>query len=248
MIGERPRIAVDDLKTFPFCRPESHPNPARAHSIVKQVAALFDEWANEVNPDSDGSNLGLKNRLNGLVYDYFALSDTDRIMVSETAKFIAPSIQPADYEGISTPLLARPGPDEVDSYVSALGGELMRWRDTHSGNGALSVTAAVDGVEGFLGAVRIATTTGDSIVKQSSASRQLFETFLADVTAGLNVHLGKHDRSELFRMPNIMVIANDAFYFLKPLRRRFWLTRTALADADCIVRTVQAVRWSKSGR
>jgi hypothetical protein len=43
-----------------------------------------------------------------------------------------------------------------------------------------------------------------------------------------------------------MVLAGDSFYFVKPLRRRFWLARTALTDADHIVKTVHAAAWGKS--
>ena len=42
-----------------------------------------------------------------------------------------------------------------------------------------------------------------------------------------------------------MVVVGDAFYFVKPMRRPFWLSRTALADADHIARTVQAAAWKK---
>jgi hypothetical protein len=51
---------------------------------------------------------------------------------------------------------------------------------------------------------------------------------------------------ELFKIPNLLVLANDAFYIVKPLRRRFWMAKAAFSDADQIAQTVQAAAWEIS--
>jgi hypothetical protein len=67
----------------------------------------------------------------------------------------------------------------------------------------------------------------------------------ADLHAGLEAQAEAVEPDDLFKIPNIMVLAGDAFFFIKPLRRRFWLSRSALADADRIVQTVHAAAWDK---
>ena len=64
----------------------------------------------------------------------------------------------------------------------------------------------------------------------------------SDLHASFDLQTAIH-RDELFKIPNLMVFADDKFYFIKPLRRRFWLSRAALADADQIARTVHAAMW-----
>ena len=77
-------------------------------------------------------------------------------------------------------------------------------------------------------------------------SEPAFQTLLDDLHASLAAQSAKIDRDDLFKIPNIMVLAGDAFLFVKPLRRRFWLPRAALTDADQIVKTVHAQAWERS--
>lgn len=71
--------------------------------------------------------------LDSKVFDYFRLMITDRILVSDTVKFVATSIQPPDYERLSTPLLHRPSQPEIENYLAVLASELARWREHRQG-------------------------------------------------------------------------------------------------------------------
>jgi hypothetical protein len=77
-------------------------------------------------------------------------------------------------------------------------------------------------------------------------SETAFETLLKDLHASLEAQSAATGHDDLFQVPNIMVLADDSFYFFKPLRRRFWLSRAALADADHIVQTVKAAAWKRA--
>ena len=246
VIGERPRIALDDIEAFPFCSPKRHPDPEVAARIVARVAKLTDEVAATPEWQRDHAYAGVKDELDGLIYDYFRLTPTDRILVDNTVRFVATSIQPPDYERLSTPLLHRPGKVEIEAYVEVLAKELSEWRARDKGQGSLIVRAFIDGTGGFFGAVQVQTERGRGDNSKLVTSEPAFQTLLDDLHASLAAQSAKIDRDDLFKIPNIMVLAGDAFLFVKPLRRRFWLPRAALTDADQIVKTVHAQAWERS--
>jgi len=245
VIGERPRIAVDDLRTFPFCTPARHPDPAAAAANVQKVATIMDRLAKVPEWLRDHAYAEVRKELDTLVYDYFRLTSAERILVDDTVQFVAVSIQPPDYERLTTPLLHRPARHEVERYVDVLAGELVDWRTRWEGAGTLAVEAVVNDNGGFFGAVRVTTGASRTDSVRLVSSEPVFQKLLGDLHASLPDEVDLINRRDLFKIPNIMVIAGDVFYFVKPMRRRFWLPRTALIDADHIVQTVRAAAWKK---
>lgn len=246
VIGERPRIAVSDVEMFPFCPPEAHPEPKIAAKIVRQVAKIFDKMAETPEWLRDHEYAKVRDDLDGLVYDYFRLTQNERVLVQDTVRFVATSIQPPDYQQLSTPLLHRPSNPEIQEYVRVLSKELGAWRAQDKGKGSLTVRAYVDGASGFFGAVQVRAVRGLGDSAELVTSEPAFEKLLEELHASLAAHSAVIDHDDLFKIPNIMVLGGDAFFFVKPLRRRFWLPRTALTDADHIVKTVHAAAWGKS--
>jgi len=245
VIGERPRIAIEDMKAFPFCAPDRHPDPDAAAAIVAEVAAAIDTLAEIPEWQRDHGYSAVRHAIDERVFDYFQLSAPDRLLVRDMVGVVANSIQPADYAKLATPLLHRPTATEVAGYVDTLAQELEVWRSRSGGQGGLSVEGVVDGSNGFFGAVRIGLRGRGNDTSRVSRSEKVFQALLADVEAGLANQLDGTERDDLFKIPNAMVVVGDAFYFVKPMRRRFWLSRSALADADLVVRTVQAAAWEK---
>ncbi len=245
VIGERPRIAIEDMRAFPFCAPEQHPDPDAASRIVAEVAAIVDELANIPEWQRDHGYAGARQALNELIFDYFQLSPSDHLLVRDMVGVVAGSIQPADYSQLATPLLHRPSANEVSAYVDTLMRELEAWRTRSGGRGGLSVEGVVDGTSGFFGAVRVGLRGRGRDTKSLVRSEKAFQGLLADIESGFANQLDGTVQDDLFKIPNAMIIVDDAFYFIKPMRRRFWLSRTALADADHVARTVQAAAWDK---
>ncbi|WP_414833020.1 HsdM family class I SAM-dependent methyltransferase [Afifella sp. YEN Y35] len=245
VIGERPRIAIEDMKAFPFCAPEKHPDPDAAERIVAEVAATIDTLAAIPEWQRDHGYTAARHAIDELVFDYFQLSASDRLLVRDMVGVVANSIQPADYAKLATPLLHRPSAHEVSAYVDTLARELETWRNRSGGQGGLSVEGVVDGANGFFGAVRISLRGRKRDTNSLVRTENAFQNLLADIETGLGSQLNGSGRDDLFKVPNAMVVVGDAFYFVKPMRRRFWLSRSALADADHVVRTVQAAAWEK---
>lgn len=244
VIGERPRVAIEDLKAFPFCGPERHPTPDKACAIIDEVCMRFDAMADVEEWQRDHAYAAMRDTLDELVFDYFQMSESDRLLVRDTVRTVAASIQPQDYARLATPLLHRPTRDEVADYTRILASELKATRRRTGGQGALDVEVVIDGASGFFGAIRVALSR-DQDRAVIARSQQVFRGLLDDIEVAFRSELNQTDRENLFRMPNAMTIVGNAFYFIKPMRRRFWLARTALADADLITRTVQAAAWEK---
>lgn len=246
VIGERPRIAIEDMKAFPFCAPELHPEPDAALRIVNEVAAVIDELASTPEWQRDHGYAQVREALDELIFDYFKLSPSDRLLVRDMVGVIAGSIQPADYAQLATPLLRRPSANEISTYLDNLAHELEAWRTRSGGRGGLSVEGIIDGTSGFFGAIRIGLRGRSRDTTRLVHSEKVFQGLLEDIEAGLANQLDGTNQDDLFKIPNAMVIVGDAFFFIKPMRRRFWLSRAALADADHVARTVQAADWGKT--
>lgn len=245
VIGERPRVAIEDLKAFPFCAPEKHPDAQKAAVIIGKVATIFDQMATIDEWQRDHAYGSVEAELHELVFDYFGLTRSDRLLIRDMVSTVAASIQPQDYARLTTPLLHRPSKNEVSEYARVLAAELETLRRRAGGAGALAVEAVVDGPSGFFGAIRVALSSDDKDHNSTARSGNAFQALLMVMDAALGSHLGRTERDDLFKMPNAMIVAGDSFYFIKPMRRRFWLARTALADADLITRTVQSAAWQK---
>ena len=210
------------------------------------MAKIFDKMAKTPEWQRDHEYVQVRDELDGLIYDYFRLTQNERVLVRDTVQFVATSIQPPDYQRLSTPLLHRPSNPEIKEYVEALSKELGAWRAQDKGTGSLIVHAYVDGASGFFGAVQVRAERGLGDTAELVTSEPAFGRLLEDLHASLAAHSATIDHDDLFKIPNIMVLAGDAFFFVKPLRRRFWLPRTALTDADHIVKTVHAAASGKS--
>lgn len=245
VIGERPRVAIEDIKAFPFCGPERHPDPAAARAIIEDVAERFGAMAGVEEWQRDHAYADMCDLLDERVFDYFQLSESDRLLVRDMVRVVAASIQPQDYTRLTTPLLHHPTSEEVADYVRILANELEMSRRRAGGRGGLDVEAIIDGATGFFGAIRVGLNHQNADRAGIARSHDAFHALLADIEAAFGDALDETHREDLFRMPNAMIVAGNAFYFIKPMRRRFWLARTALADADLITRTVQAAAWEK---
>jgi hypothetical protein len=244
--SERPRVAVDDVEAFPFCGPEKHPKPKRASEIVKEVAQLLDSVANEPEWQRDHAYDRVQLSLFELVYEYFGIGRADQELVMETVKWIVPSIQPAHYDQLTTPLLGRPSREEVTLYASTLSEELSEWRELRGGSGSLTVSAILGDDSDFFGAVRITTDRDGSDATRIVHSADEFSKLLVELEQALHVAASGRSARELFRIPNLLVLAGNAFYLIKPMRRRFWLAKAAFSDADQVAQTIQTAAWSRA--
>ena len=155
----------------------------------------------------DQEYANVKDKLNGLVYDYFRLTQSERVLVQDTVQFVATSIQPPGYQRLSTPLPHRPSKLEIKEYVGALSKELGAWRAQDKGKGSLIVRAYVDGACGFFGAVQVRAERGLNDSAELVTSESAFKKLLEHLHASLAAHSADIDHDDLFKILNIMVFA-----------------------------------------
>ena len=242
-IAERPRVSINDIRNLPFILPEEHSDPGEAKAIVSEVSSNFEEmgkveeWRRGQDYDSRAKHL------DRLVMSYFGLDRDERIIVNDIADYVLPSIQPGSFSSLGTSLHQQPTRKEVDRYAQTLVRALDAWQKRREGRGTLSLSYGVQPQTGFLGVVRITIGSkgkGRTELKwMADAANQISnELELAMVDS-----LGSQTPPSPFVVPNLMIAAGKSIYILKPARRRFWLARQALQDADRIVESVDQAIW-----
>lgn len=239
---ERPRISVEEIKCLPFCEPSVHPNPDLAAKILQQVNHIFliIDQANEAIRAAIVSQY--EKRLNELVAEYFCLTTQDLHLIEDVMKAIAPSIQPQSMTNFPTPLLKKPDVGEISKYTRTLLTELNRWQSHRDGDGLFNVDLVGD--DGFLGAVRISISDAEESGKPRYASDVNIKSLIFDIEESLRQQLNEETLSPLM-IPNLIISMGESLYILKFMRKRYWLARTALADADNIVRSIDIATWAE---
>ncbi|CAN5234929.1 N-6 DNA methylase [soil metagenome] len=238
--GERPKLHKNELLAMPFVRPEHHPNPDRARSVLAQVSEVFQALADAPDHFRGGAYDYHRDRLNALVLDYFELDEDDRVLVLEMVERVAPSIQPSSTRpsDLLTPLLKHPSTDDLEAYRRKLQTTLEAWRDAAGGSGAIKVSLQVDG-KNLLGAAIIelgATSTGPvGAITEAEADAPLWA-----IGESLGAHVRGASDSAMLTLPHLTVASGRTITIVKPLRVRFWLQRSALADADRLVGQIRA--------
>jgi hypothetical protein len=116
------------------------------------------------------------------------------------------------------------------------------YRDSRAGVGGVEVRALLNTDSGFFGLIRVAAREGDDVATVETSESAL-RSAVSDLYSGMNAQLARLDEGQFLHIPDVFVLVGDIFYFVKPLRRRFWLSRTAVVDADRIVQTVRGVAW-----
>ena len=249
VIGERPRIALDDVEAFPFCLPEDHPDEHAAFAAIREATHITQRIANEPEWIRHVAYEREKPRLDHLVFEYFQLSVSDRQLITDTVDVIAKSIQPADYLHLATPLLQRPTESEISAYTDLLSHELSKTRDRDRGKGAIKVRSIVgDSGGGFFGAVEITADSRKGDAALLIRSQVEFDKVMKLLSESIRLEAAATPSDEMFKLPNVFIVVQNSLYFIKPLRRRFWLGRTAVTDADFIARTVRSAAWGRWSR
>lgn len=241
MLSERNGVHLENIEPFPFFVPEEAPNPATAKKALAEAVTLS-RFLEQLPLEEQSHEYGAQSeKLDELVFDYFGLAPIERELVRESVAVLMPSIRPRSYKSLYTPLQRRVTPTAMERYAVTLGAALTSWRDKMGGAGHFNVAVVATNPErtGSVGVVRVqylpnGTTSADVDTRIDDALLQ--ETLRAIQRDQLNEVVG----------PGAMTVMTDqriwtprGLYFVRPLTQRSWLIRTALRDAERIVRDVQ---------
>ncbi|ODS64607.1 MAG: DNA methylase [Arenimonas sp. SCN 70-307] len=242
MLSERNGVHLDDIEAFPFFTPEQAPDPAHAQAALERAAAFSRELERLPSPHAQSMRFQEeRGALDELVFDYFGLSPTERTLVRESVALLMPSIRPRSHKALFTPIQHRASVETLDYYAKALGDTLTMWRERMGGVGhfAVAVVATDPGRTGGVGVVRVqylSEGTSPADVSCSVDDALVQETLQALRRHALDVVQRPYGLSLI---PDQMLWTPRGLYLVRPLTRGGWLLRTALRDAERIVRQVQ---------
>ena len=227
--SERPKVHQDQLLDLPFPVPDDIPEVERAHSAAAKLLALVDEAKSQYDADMHAPDLleDFLERIDGLVYDYFGLSDQEILLVEDTVDYIAPSMQPKRKS--SPPIWQQTGKDDRRAYALVLESALSDWKESDR---KISVTL-ISGRQcdhDDLAVVRLRLCSCQESTEYEEQDLPLSEA-LAAVSMAMNTELP----GNLYQLGSLRVYAGDDLYLVKPNRMRFWTRTAALVDAEQIV-------------
>ena len=223
--SERPIVHQDQLLALPFPAPADLPEEQRAQSAAAQLVALVDEAAERLKADILPPDLlpELLERVDHLVYEYFGLTKREILLVEDTVKYVAPSIQPTSSS--SAPIWRHSTKRDRRAYASVLRSGLVDWMEP--GN---SVNVALIARNEDLTVARLRLCATADRVAYEEQDLALGEA-LATVADAMDNPLP----GNLHRLGNLRVYSGDDLYMVKPNRMRFWTRSAARADAEQIV-------------
>ena len=241
MLCERNGVHLKDVEPFPFFTPDQAPDPEASTKALNQIVAFSHELERLPELEQAARYQLRREELDEFVFDYFGLSGTERALVREAVDVLMPSIRPRSYKSLYTPLQHRANSDDIARYASALATELTSWRERMDGVGRfhVSVMASEPTHTGPVGIVRI--TYESDNTAQASVDTRIDDVLVRETLDALHrERLDSVDQGETLQLlPDTLIWTSVGVYIVRPLTRRGWLTRTALRDAERIVRHVQ---------
>lgn len=237
--AERAKLHKAELADWPFWSLSVHPDRARAERVLREVDTVITSIEGAETILAPAAYVALVKRLDELVFDYFGINEGERAAIIELARVIGPSIQPAGlgYKSMVKPLRAQPDATMLGKYADRLSAEMARWRDATGGEGDLAATVWT-AHRAPLGAAILEIADGDDAPPQP---RVADDNILEEISAALLRVAGRADAS-LFRIPNLTIIDGRRILIIKPLVARYWLERSAVADAARIAVELQAAQ------
>lgn len=222
---ERDKVHLFELMRMPFPLPEETHNPLRSKDIIIKVAGHIDDLMNAVHKGLLGRGNIIKETqeaIEPLLYDYYEVSEREKILIEDTNKIFEPSSTPASLT-IPIPTLRRSSNKDRVDYVESLCKVLNTWAK----RGQIRVS----------GETRLSTSIGLGIVSLQKGERvkpysessaiDKFESALERIKQALPEQVG---RTIYFR--GLKIFEENQLHIIKPLELRHWTRTAALNDAD----------------
>ena len=230
--SDRPEVQQAELLHLPFPAPDDMPDRQRSHAAADALATLIEKQVRKVDR-TRGSRAGeheLLGEIDRLAYDFFCLSEEEKVLVDDTVEHVIPAAQPT--RG-SFPELWRPSTaSDRRAYARTLADSLAGWFDSGCTVGTHLVARNDD-----LAVLKLS-------LREAPGGFDYGED--SDVTVAVALsRLSKHVHQPLpgnFQsMPDFRVFIDRDLFVVKPAGKRFWLRSAALADANAIALDLQAV-------
>ena len=243
----RPKVDQAELLRLPFPAPDDLPEPERSRAAADALAAIVKKQVRRLGPASAQPDQALEHRpdergvlkeIDDLAYEFFCLSEEEKILVEDTVEHVIPAVQPN--RGPS-PALWRPStPGDRRAYARALSGALEDWLDGDGSIGTRLVARNDD-----LAILRLSLRDEPRAFDYAEDDAEDDDESVAEALSRLAEHVHEPLPGNFQALPDFRVFAGRDLFLVKPAGKRFWLRSTALADANTIV--IDLHMWSNSG-
>ncbi|MBE0543417.1 MAG: N-6 DNA methylase [Verrucomicrobia bacterium] len=228
--SERDKVHFTELLRLPFPLPKDCRDQAAAERIVSAVAKRVHEAHTRIAKaplnltEREDEVAAAKRDIEPLVFEYFGVTATEKILIEDTLNCFIPSSTPGSLDG-EIPTLDDSSPDERAAYAKQLCQTLNIW-----GRGkGLSLSAQSRIAEKF-GLSLLILTKGKTTTNYRESEGQ---TEVAEAIAGIEKAI-TDKRHKLAYARGFTLFEPNRALVLKPLARRHWTRTAALNDADAM--------------
>ena len=220
--ADRPEVQQAELLRLPFPESKDMPDPGRsrraASALVRMVNERLPPMATPAEVDSS-----VFDTIDRLSYEFFCLSEEERILIDDTVQHVLPAVQPGRR---AYPELWQPS-DSTDrrAYARTLVDNLANWFD-----GDCYIKTRLLAQSDDLAVLRLS--LEDTPV--ACHYREDLNARVSDTLSYLEKHVHQPLPGNFQSTPDFRVFIGRDLFLVKPLAKRDWLRSAALADANAI--------------
>lgn len=239
------------IEELPFFLPEQSMEPELSRRALDRSLERLTEFVREDPALQTPLNREWLNEFDQDVFDYFGLTDEDRIRVRETVDVIVPSIRPRSRKSLYT-LSQKPARvTDLETYANALGRELTQWRIKKRGVGQFKISVTYSDLDrsGSFGITKVdlASDYNGAAITEVRRDPQPLPLRLSEHPEMMNFAGSTLRQPQLD--PDLFGWESNTMYIVRSTVRRNWTVRQAHRDAERIVRSVHGNDlWASSGR
>ena len=234
--SDRPKVHQAELLRLPFPAPDDMPEPKRSRAAADALIAMIEPQVRPASPsfEIESSERDVLEEIDGLAYEFFCLSNEERILVEDTVEHVIPAVQP--HRGGFPETWRASTASDRRAYARTLVDNLTDWFE-----GDCAIGTRLVARNGDLAVLRLSLQDGPAAFDYAEDD----DASMAAALSRLAEHVHQPLPGNFQSMPDFRVFVDRDLFLVKPVGKRFWLRSAALADAKAIV--VDLHMWSNSG-
>lgn len=229
----RQEVHVEEVLRLPFPLPHAIHSPARGRKIVEETVSIVQAATREskktlVNREDVVAEA--QGRIDVLIYEYFDIAPTERILVEDTVRLEFESFRP-NAGAFSIPAIEPSTSHDRQRYANRLCQTLNGW--VRRGDATVTAHAPSVSTKTGIGVLMLEKTGSHSSGSPRARPNGDLLRVLEDLREAVSV---KTNTFELAR--GVKVFDGARLYLVKPLGLRYWSETAALNDADEIAGSI----------